>query len=988
MHRKVFSLVVISVLLPVLMYGSGKIRGKVTDAGTGEPLVGANVLVVGTSMGAATNTVGEYTILNVPVGTYQLKTSYVGYQAITLSNVRVNDELSTEANFQLPAEGVTVATVEITAERPLVNKSATNAVRIIDNEFFDKIPARGTNTALAIQPGVVLQNNNIYIRGGRPDEVGFFVEGQNVTNKVTGGNGLYLPAEAVEQIQVQAGGYNAEYGSANAGIVSSQLRSGSGERWRASLLMETDRYGSYGKKSLGGYNYGYSDYTLTFGGPIAGNKLRVFGSVQNTFYRDQTASVRLPFTFTNLVTDAILTPAHHNPVSTAADAARPDTIPLWDVGGNILNNPSNQWAFAGTIAYDVDKLQVRLGGSYSANRNRSGTWFTNFLNQDRVQLNETQTGFGNLKLTYLFSPSTYLEVNGGYYMRATNNRDPYWGWDLFSYGDASKNAALGWYLLSNGKSYAPYTFYGGAITPGGTGTGMEQPGQPEVDSPYKDRMEIISGKLDFTTQQEKHLIKAGGELSMGKYRRYQPRSVISWAQLAAQAHNAAELETNMNLTVSGGGDFLGYDAFGNKVDGDVVINGGMYYFAPPKPLFAAAYVQDKIELSDIILNLGLRWDYINPDSRTTVDPGNLLYNADKMLVPSMFQKTPTTSVVSPRIGFSFPVSDRTVFHAQYGRFIQSSQLNDSYAGPARIAGVTKTGNWLTAVTGWGLVPEKDTQYELGFANEISDNASFDITAFYKDIRDQIQFVIISPTPGGTTQQYHSMQNKDFSTSKGIEFTFTLRRTKRVSALVNYTFSDARSTASNQTGSNGIWQLGLGPSSLPKYVFPVDFNQPHRGSVLLDYRFGKDDGGPVLSQLGANLLLQFNGGHSYTRVEASGRGVTGDTRNRTPLEPIGASTTPWFFQLDMRVDKTVPIGLFDLNFYIYVVNLLGTDNPTNVFIRTGDAYSDGYLTTTGGIQDVASYGPDFATLYSTLNSGQNQGNFGPPRQIRFGFKIDY
>src|SRR5512139_2146257 len=128
MQRKLFFVLVLTALVPALLFASGKIRGKVTDAGTGEPLVGANVIVIGTPTGAATNVAGEFVILNVPVGTYSLRSSYVGYQTVTISNVRVNNELTSEVNFALPGEGVTVGTVEIVAERPLINKSATNAV--------------------------------------------------------------------------------------------------------------------------------------------------------------------------------------------------------------------------------------------------------------------------------------------------------------------------------------------------------------------------------------------------------------------------------------------------------------------------------------------------------------------------------------------------------------------------------------------------------------------------------------------------------------------------------------------------------------------------------------------------------------------------------------------------------------------------------------------------------------------------------------------
>jgi outer membrane receptor protein involved in Fe transport len=1003
MQRKLLFILLLTLLIPglILAVGRGKINGKVVDRETGEPLIGASVVIVGTTMGATTDINGAYVILDVQVGTYELRASYVGYQAITLANVRVNADLTTEANFQLPVEGVTVPTVEIFAQRPLVNKSATNAVRIIDNEFFGNIPGRGTLTALAVQPGVVVQSNNIYIRGSRPDEAGFLVEGVNVTNKLAGGNGLYVTAEATEQIQVQAGGYNAEFGGADAGIVATQLRSGSTDRWHIALQSETDHYTAYGTKSLSGYSYGYWDYTATLGGPVLSNKLRAFGSIQNTFYRDRgdggNALSRQPYTFTNLVTDPVFTPAH-------PDEALSDTISLYSIGGNIPANPSNRWAFAGTMTLDLNKLQVRGGGSYSYLMTRGGNiraqrppssdqTLSNYLNQDRVQLNETKDGFGNLKATYLFTPTTFLEANANWYMRTRNQRDPYWDWNLFAYGDSALNAAQGWYLYRQGVAYSAYSFYNGGVT------GMFQPGQPASLNPYKDRWDSYSGRIDFTTQMEKHLIKAGAEYSMSKYRRYNPVGAVGWAQYAAQergrADSAAVLENLLNLGSGVGSDVIGYDIYGNEVDDDVVKNGGMYYFAPPKPVFAAAYVQDKIELSDIILNLGLRWDYINPDSRTTVDPGNLSYNPDFFLTPAVYQKTPSSSIISPRVGFSYPASDRTVFHAQWGKFVQEGRLNDSYAGPASISGVTKAGYWSTAVTGWGLKPERTTQYELGFNQAISDNASFDITAFYKDIRDQIQFQIIAPSGPGTVS-YHAMGNADFSTSKGIEVMFNLRRTERVTAQLNLTLADARSTASDQIGSNGIWQLGLGPSSLPKYVFPVAFNQPIRGSAIIDYRFGKDDGGPILSELGANLLLSFNSGHSYTRLDIQQRGpgptlvtgAEGDARFRIPGEPVGSSVSPWFFELDMRIDKTVHFGPLDLNIYAYVMNLLGTNNPINAFARTGDPMNDGYLQTQGGYNDLETLGPGFVDLYSALNNGINFGNYGPPRQIRFGLKLNY
>ncbi|MEJ2505469.1 MAG: TonB-dependent receptor, partial [Ignavibacteriaceae bacterium] len=208
-------------LIPILVYAgtTGKLKGKITDLDSGEPLVGANVLVLGTSFGAATDVNGEYTILNLDAGTYDVKASYIGYQTITTSDVRINADLTTELNFQLPAEGVNVGEVVVVSQRPLINKSNTNAQRITTSDDIASLPVRGIDNILALTPGVVFQDKTNYVRGGRQDEVKYYIEGTNVTNPYLGGSDLNISQDALEEISVQAGGYTAEFGGANSGIV-------------------------------------------------------------------------------------------------------------------------------------------------------------------------------------------------------------------------------------------------------------------------------------------------------------------------------------------------------------------------------------------------------------------------------------------------------------------------------------------------------------------------------------------------------------------------------------------------------------------------------------------------------------------------------------------------------------------------------------------------------------------------------------------------
>jgi hypothetical protein len=156
---------------------------------------------------------------------------------------------------------------------------------------------------------------------------------------------------------------------------------------------------------------------------------------------------------------------------------------------------------------------------------------------------------------------------------------------------------------------------------------------------------------------------------------------------------------------------------------------------------------------------------------------------------------------------------------------------------------------------------------------------------------------------------------------------------------------------------------------------------------IDYRFGANDGGPILEKMGLNLLFSFNSGFNYTLIDGFGN-------NRTPLEPINASTTPWAFQLDLRLDKSFDIGPLGMNIYLWVINVLNTQSITNVFPNSGDAYDDGYLSSEEGRAQAdgyyINYGADFGQLYEEIYRARsyNAGNFSAPRQIRLGLRINY
>ncbi|QQS35804.1 MAG: von Willebrand factor type A domain-containing protein [Ignavibacteriales bacterium] len=168
-----------------LFAGEGKIVGKVTDAETGEPLIGANVIIDNTKLGAATSIDGTYIILDVPEGTYTIIGKYIGYKETKVKEVIVSSNLTTEVNIKLIAEAYQIDCIEIVSEKPLINKNLTNSTTVVSP---DNTSVRGVNGVVSTQSGVVNQNGNLHVRGSRSDNSGYIVNG-------------------VQEIQFQAGGY-------------------------------------------------------------------------------------------------------------------------------------------------------------------------------------------------------------------------------------------------------------------------------------------------------------------------------------------------------------------------------------------------------------------------------------------------------------------------------------------------------------------------------------------------------------------------------------------------------------------------------------------------------------------------------------------------------------------------------------------------------------------------------------------------------------
>ena len=1001
MSRKIIYVLLLFAFIPYMAFaGNGRIKGKVTDLTTGEALVGANVLVVGTSLGAATDVNGEYVILNLDAGSFTVKASYLGYQSITMTQVRVNTDLTTEVDFQLPAEEISVGTVTIVAQKPLIKKDATSSIRNVTGEDISNLPVRGVTNIIGLQAGVVNDEGTIHIRGSRADEVGYYLEGISIADPDAGGRAVTISNDAVEELQVESGGFTAEFGGSNAGIIRSQLKSGTND-FHASVEYITDNVGFDTKDNfrsqdqrLGTYWYGSNETSFSLSGPILENQIKFFYNLNYDFDRSNAKKGYPGFDY-GYIGDGL----DDNPIQN-------DSIFLAYPEGVRRNNLREAYTHSGTITMDFNPILVRLSGTYTDGWNDIGGNGVLDIANSRVGIDNFDNGSFSLKVKHVVSSNLFYEVTGGLSFNNFERSDPYLDTDYWAYGDSVANAAAG--VVWQRKPRETATWASQGLGPEDTryiqptdysifGYSFDADGATAADV-QKNNLQSLTGRFDLTYIPSKnHNIKVGGEFKQHTLRNWSTRSVqANYARQLARSveqygANPTEAQINQEkakILYNAGVNNYGYDIFGEKTD-----ESGFY--APHKPVEIGFYLQDRIEFEDIILNLGLRYDYFDMDNLvlsdlTRPELGITDNWSSGVLLEDGFKEVPTFSSVSPRISVSFPVTDRTVFHAGYGKYVQQPSLNQAYLGYHSLAYEMGQSFFFSAPTGQNLRPIRKTHYEVGFRQQLTDFMAVDLTGYYDDVQGQIYFDLYDTDSDSPYQSYNTKSNGDFQTTKGVELQLTIRRFNRLSGSASLSFSDAAGTGTNPNSNAGIVGAPIDGTTIfrPQYVSPLTYDRPFKGNVFLDYRFAEGDGGPIFDQLGISALATFTSGHPFTRG-FGGANIEDDARFRQPLEPLNSSLTPSTFNLDLKIDKSFRI--FDelhANIYVRVINLFDNKNVDDVYIRTGAADDDGYIADPDlGGQLLETYGEQYGDIYNSLDVDYN-GFYQDARQILLGIRLEY
>ena len=1097
----VFVLLVIPAV--ALAQNTGKLSGVVTDADTGEPLPGANIVLGATLLGTASDIDGNYFVIGVPVGTYDVTASFVGYQAQTIADVEINAGYTRELNFSL-MPGAELEEIVVEYERPIIQKDAIGAPRVMNSDDLVLLPIRGVAAVASLQSGVVSsEGTGLFVRGGREQEVTYYVDGVRISGQQA------LPRIAIQEQEMLIGTIPAKYGDAQAGVVSVTTKGGA-DRFFGTVGAYTsqglDSYGhSLGEISLGGpiipgrlsfivngqylreedsSPWGVSTYQLTDDQMAALNAnpqvVRAVGPAGDSLYLPfpweaaQAAWEAAQSSDDNemLITTDSLASLLNLPEGYTLDGGVPINAPETYRRENFSlepskNSPFNEAIVTGNVTYQpTQTITLRVGGAYETQRSESLGYHRHVFNAQSFNHQEEDTWRVYGSLRQRFASNFFYQIDAAYqdynYLLYPNG---YSGnvEEAFTYGDIDGDnlEIASRYFALRPEGYGPlYTADGVASLGSVASVTFSLPGSPLATFQKQDRKVFqISGNA--TAQIGLHQLEFGGEYrtftqrwySIGGFGLSRFAQDDNCEQVACYAsYSDLPYEAAFRPRVS----YYGYDFRGLNEVNDQDIQG---YFdrtnlniEPRQPIYYGGYLQDKIEYRDLILNLGVRLEVF--DNNTTVlkdiyaprpiiragsvsgapggigadhavyfnDSGDVVgyrdldgnfFDVEGSRVDALSivndlsgQVRPTDEPIStafeeyspqatfmPRIGVSFPVTDRAVFFASYN--VTSQRPSERAFTTFRSYEEITSQNSRTSNP--KLKPERTVQYELGFRQRLGATTALTISGFYRTQENKVSNRRLI----GGFPSYGTYLNADFTTTKGIEFGFDLRRTRNLSATANYTLAFAQGTGSDAGATSVIVWRG---SVFPNTIAPADFDQRHTLNASVDYRFGEDEGPAIggsrlLQNMGLNILARYGSGMTYTALAGSAFNVNASF-TEDAVGSVNSARLPSTSRIDVRLDRRFRVGNSSLTAYLIVQNLLDTQNVLAVFRATGLPDNDGYLMTDGGRSFVSTQADPggAAFLYDAYISGPvNIGGrhtsasslmYSRPRRFRLGFALNF
>ncbi|MBN1541702.1 TonB-dependent receptor [candidate division KSB1 bacterium] len=894
-------LLVWSISAPLPAGTTGKIIGRITDRETGEPLPGVNVLVEGTQLGAATDIDGNYFILRLAPGVYAIRATMIGYDNLRYEQVRVSVDKTTELNFSLSSAVLELGTtVTVIAEKPIVERDLTSTSVTVDAQVIQRLPVTSIQDVINLQAGVV----DGHFRGGRSGEVAYLIDGVSINDVYNNDFSLQVENQSVQELQIISGTFNAEYGQAMSGIVNVVTKEG-GSTYHGQIQSYVGDYLSNHTDvfwNIDALNPIYNfEGTLSGPLPLLGKSVTFFAAGR---YADYEGALYGRNSFTP--TDS-------------------SNFPSTDIRDWMIESRGIEHRFSSPEDF------ARLSDSL---RNAS----------DYVPMNPSQRWTGQIKLTTRVSASDKIDYEGliqhhkykTYNHRFRLNPDgDFWryqtGWNntltwthVFNHRTFMTTKAARFYTDYRQQVYSdPYDprYTNPMLLMAASGSAFLTGGQEMWH--FKRNTTTSIGKIDLTSQiTQTHQIKTGIELRRHRL----------WLR-------AFEIRLNRET---------GWQPYVPTRTQNVQNNDEYLYY----PIEASAYLQDKIELHYMVVNAGVRLDYFSSQGIVPINFSDPAYSPTR--------KASSEYQISPRVGLSYPITDRGAIHVSYGHFFQIPGFEHLFSNPefelyatSNYGSTNPPERQPNTIGNAELKPQKTTIYEIGLQQQIGFDLSLDVTAFFKDIRNLLGTEILHTTTG---IRYARYINRDYGNVKGLTVALEKRFGGGIGATIDYTYQIAQGNASDPTSAFLDVQAGREPQ---KQLVPLNWDRTH--SLNTSLTLGDPD------RMSASIIGRLGSGFPYTPTEQN---------VRTAVE--NSERKPAVYTVDLYAYRRFGIANMNATVFVRVFNLFDRMNETDVYSDTGRANYSIAAERSGTIFGV-----------NTLDEWIRRPDFySEPRQVMLGFSLDF
>jgi outer membrane receptor for ferrienterochelin and colicin len=982
--RMVILLVLITLSLSLFAGTTGKLMGKVKDDKE-KPVPYASVIISGEGFqtGIQTDKNGNYFIINIPPGTYTVSCQRGGFATSQTNGVKINVDETKKLNIKMISASIAIQGIVVSEEKEeMVKRDVASSQTSINSEQIQVMATDDVSDILALQTGVNVIGGEVFVRGGRSNEVQYSVDGMSVSDPVDGGSALTLDTDAIADMKTITGGLTAEYGNAQSGVVNIVTKSGSSD-YHGKLEASSDH--------LLGDDIDNSNSDVV--------KFAIGGPVLTSFVSE---NLRKKFTFffnaaANWYDGRVKDYYVSDPVEELKYLTQPSftSFDPYDgredfAGFDLGDRNYNDYNANLKVKYDfnpLQKLTFAVRGDKSKYRPYAHAWK---YAMDYYFAGESSQAQYIATYDHSFNSMTNLKVKASYYHKETESgpngvdRDSYFVRDDANFnifadnaiynctginyltddsGVIGENALYNWTINSDaqekpiGDFVRPGTIFGNYVDDENQVLNMRADLEFQLNQihGFKTGVEVIKHTI------RKNQIASPWDIDAFRYEDYlnnygnpqywvysvNDSIIYSETELPEYSEdfikNLYDLDDLYNATLAASGQTDGYEA---------------------EPWQFAYYLQDKMEWEGMIVNAGLRFDawYLGEKYKIIKNNGIEVWEE--------FDKEDQMQLmVSPRMGISHPISETAVMHFAYNYQNQLPQMQYVFTTARPEDAITS--NTQIIVGNPDLEPQTTITYEVGLQKQLSEDYVMDITAYYKNIYNYVSTRKVTD-PDDETISWYEYFSDDYGSARGLDIGFNKRLANFITGQVSYSLSWANGNNSDTVVQDEATNLR---------EFPLDWDMRHNFSTSVTWKVQK---GEEFYVPYTDFRLPFDDfSVNMTYSVQSGRPYTPTTQEGNALD-TNSALKPHTEEANMKITKTFAFNEnSSVKVYCSIDNLFDKTNVNNVYSITGSPYYDG--------ADISEPNSDYVAeevKYIHDLATKNPFNVSQGRSITFGVNFNF